>query len=216
MSQSAPVIDLIAYLGDSPIWSVLPNNVPPWALTASIAQLLREMVGSFGPEYVVRGEIATHRSATIAPGAVIEGPAVLSRDCAVAPNAYLRGGVFVGERARIGFASEVKASYLFQGSVLAHLNYVGDSLIGAHSNLEAGAVIANHYNERADKEITVVIEGRTVRTGIEKFGALVGHHARIGANAVTSPGTILPAHSIVRRLALVEQTKPTAPARKRR
>jgi bifunctional N-acetylglucosamine-1-phosphate-uridyltransferase/glucosamine-1-phosphate-acetyltransferase GlmU-like protein len=121
----------------------------------------------------------THRSATLAPGVVIEGPAVLSRDCTVAPNAYLRGGVFVGERARIGFGSEVKASYLFHGSVLAHLNYAGDSLIGAHANLEAGAVIANHYNERTDKEITVVIDGRAVRTGVEEVGALVGHHARM-------------------------------------
>jgi bifunctional N-acetylglucosamine-1-phosphate-uridyltransferase/glucosamine-1-phosphate-acetyltransferase GlmU-like protein len=29
---------------------------------------------------------------------------------------------------------------------LAHLNYAGDSLIGASVNLEAGAVLANHFN----------------------------------------------------------------------
>jgi hypothetical protein len=58
MSQSVPVIDLIAHLGDSPIWSVLPDpHVPPWALTTNIAQLLRQMVGSLGPEYAVRGEV---------------------------------------------------------------------------------------------------------------------------------------------------------------
>jgi hypothetical protein len=40
---------------------------------------------------------------------------------------------------------------------------------------------------------------------VTKFGALVGDHSKIGANAVLSPGTILLPESVVRRLELVEQ-----------
>ncbi len=36
-------------------------------------------------------------------------------------------------------------------STLAHFNFAGNSIIGSHVNLEAGAVIANHYNERTEK-----------------------------------------------------------------
>jgi acetyltransferase-like isoleucine patch superfamily enzyme len=38
-----------------------------------------------------------------------------------------------------------------------------------------------------------------------KFGALIGDHCRIGANAVLSPGTILKPGTVVPRLALVDQ-----------
>jgi acetyltransferase-like isoleucine patch superfamily enzyme len=75
-------------------------------------------------------------------------------------------------------------------------------------NLEAGAVIANHYNERVHKEISVLVNGQVFSTGVQKFGALIGDGTRIGANAVSSPGTILPPRSVVKRLELVEQIKP--------
>ena len=50
------------------------------------------------------------------------------------------------------------------GSTLAHFNFVGDSIIGRKVNLEAGAVIANHFNERRDKQITVADRGRLIAT----------------------------------------------------
>jgi bifunctional N-acetylglucosamine-1-phosphate-uridyltransferase/glucosamine-1-phosphate-acetyltransferase GlmU-like protein len=106
-------------------------------------------------------------------GAVIRGPAVVSAGCVVGAHAHLRGGVFLDRDVRVGPSCEVKASFVFQGAALAHLNYVGDSLIGARANLEAGAVLANRFNEREDKRIAVVAGGRLVSTGAEKFGASV-------------------------------------------
>jgi hypothetical protein len=40
---------------------------------------------------------------------------------------------------------------------------------------------------------------------VTKFGALVGDHSKIGANAVLSPGSILKPESVVKRLELIEQ-----------
>src|SRR6266853_1938773 len=45
----------------------------------------------------------------------------------------------------------------------------------------------------------------TVQTGVAKFGALIGDHSRVGANAVLSPGTVLAPHTLVARLELVNQ-----------
>jgi hypothetical protein len=78
--------------------------------------------------------------------------------------------------------------------------------LGSLVNLEAGAVIANHYNERTDRLIKVTLEGKTYHTGVDKFGALVGDESKIGANAVLSPGTILPGKSNVKRLELIDQS----------
>lgn len=79
-------------------------------------------------------------------------------------------------------------------------------MIGQNVNVEAGAVLANHWNERSDDAVSVAYKGRRVATGVTKFGALIGDHSRIGGNAVTSPGTLLPPSSIVARLALIDQS----------
>jgi UDP-N-acetylglucosamine diphosphorylase / glucose-1-phosphate thymidylyltransferase / UDP-N-acetylgalactosamine diphosphorylase / glucosamine-1-phosphate N-acetyltransferase / galactosamine-1-phosphate N-acetyltransferase len=99
----------------------------------------------------------------------------------------------------------VKTSIILAKSALAHFNFAGDSIIGSNVNMEAGSVIANHYNEREQKEIAVMIDGKCMPTGCQKFGAVIGDFSRIGANAVLSPGTILEPRSIVKRLMLVEQ-----------
>jgi NDP-sugar pyrophosphorylase family protein len=183
----------------------LADYATPWDISAQATEVVRALVATVGPEFTIVEGVAVHRKAVVEDGAVIRGPAVVSDGCVVAAHAYLRDGVFLDRGVRIGPSCEVKASFIFRGSVLAHLNYVGNSLIGARVNLEAGAVLANHFNEREDKTISVVIGGRVASTGVEKFGAVVGDDSRIGANAVTTPGTILPPGSIVRRLQLVDQ-----------
>ena len=82
---------------------------------------------------------------------------------------------------------------------------MGDSIIGLGVNVEAGAILCNHYNERFDDTVYVHVDGHRISTGLQKFGSLVGDDCRIGANAVLSPGTLLKPRTIVRRLELVEQ-----------
>ena len=105
------------------------------------------------------------------------------------------------------FLRSSKNFLVFSNSALAHFNFVGDSLIGSGVNLEAGAVVANCFNERTSKEVDVLVKTRRIHTGLDKFGALVGDQSKIGANAVLSPGTVLPRQSIIKRLQLVEQLK---------
>jgi NDP-sugar pyrophosphorylase family protein len=151
------------------------------------------------------GDVAVHRSAVVHESAVLTGPVIVSAGCRIGPGAVLRAGTWLDEEVTIGPHSEVKGSLLFTRSAAAHRNYVGDSILGQDVNLEAGAVLANHFNERTDKRVFVRLDGRTAATGLTKFGAVLGDGTRIGANAVTTPGTLLPPHSVVARLALVDQ-----------
>ncbi len=195
--------------GFDQVLATLDDRASPWAISARAAEIISRLrdTPQFGLDsgFTLRDGVAVHATARIEPGVVIRGPAILMPGSRVGPNALLRDGVFVGENATVGSSCEVKSSYLFSGSALAHLNYVGNSIIGNDVNIEAGAVIANHFNERADREIAVVVLGEVMKTGVLKFGALVGDRSRIGANAVTTPGTILPPDSVVPRLALVDQ-----------
>ncbi len=179
----------------------------PWQATTQAAALVGEWLRTLGDEYRIHNGVAVHRTATVEEGVVLSGPVVVAAGCFLAAHAYLRGGVFLDDGVTIGPGCEVKSSFVFQGTTLAHFNFVGDSLVGAGVNLEAGAVIANHYNERTDKDITVRVGGQLIPTGVQKFGALIGDGSRLGANAVTSPGTILEPGSVVGRLQLVEQVK---------
>lgn len=53
-------------------------------------------------------------------------------------RAYLRGGVWLERSCVVGPGAELKSSFLFDGSKLAHFNFVGDSIVGCEVNLEAG------------------------------------------------------------------------------
>ena len=176
-----------------------------WLLTGNIKRILLEKIESLDGDYKVFNEVAIHKTVTIDSHAIIKGPAIISPNCFIGAHSYIRGGVFLDESVSLGPGCEVETTYIFSHSALAHFNFVGDSLIGSHVNLEAGAVVANHYNERREKNISVRVNGAVYSTGVEKFGALVGDNTRIGANAVLSPGTILLPNAVVGRLELVDQ-----------
>jgi UDP-N-acetylglucosamine diphosphorylase / glucose-1-phosphate thymidylyltransferase / UDP-N-acetylgalactosamine diphosphorylase / glucosamine-1-phosphate N-acetyltransferase / galactosamine-1-phosphate N-acetyltransferase len=183
---------------------------PPWSMVANAEAVVRELLGACGAELDRRADVAVHRSATIESGAVIKGPAIIGAGCFIAAGAYLRGGVWLDEACVIGPGAELKSSFVFGGSKLAHFNFVGDSILGSDVNLEAGSILANVRNERADKEISVRVGTELHRTGVEKFGALVGDGARIGANAVIAPGALIRPGQIVSRLSLLDQDEARA------
>ncbi|BBK43554.1 glucose-1-phosphate thymidylyltransferase [Allostella vacuolata] len=180
----------------------------PWAITLALADILPRIIQGLTPGFVVQDGIAIHRDAIVEAGAVVKGPAIVSSGCFVAAGAYLRGGVFLDDGCTIGPGCEAKSSILFAGSRLAHLNFVGDSILGADVNCEAGAVIANFRNERADRRIRILHDGQVIDTGVERFGALLGDGVRVGANAVIAPGALLSPGAIVPRLGLVDQSPP--------
>lgn len=200
------MIDLQHYIRR---FNVLFGNLviaAPWNLTSNMEKILLEKISTLGPEYKIFKDVAIHQSVFIDSNAILKGPAIISEKCFIGAHTYLRGGTFLDKHVSIGPGCEVKTSFIFSDSALGHFNFVGDSLVGSNVNFEAGAVIANHYNERKNKNITVTVSGKTFSTGVEKFGALVGDHAKVGANAVLSPGTVLQPETIVKRLQLIDQT----------
>ena len=186
------------------------SHLLPWQVVAAASEILSDKIKMLPDEYVVQGLVAIHRDARVEEHVILKGPVIISAGCFIGAHAYIRNGVYIGEKTSIGPGCEVKSSFIMPGAALAHFNFAGDSIIGSGVNMEAGSIIANHYNERTDKLIDVMLQGHRYATGITKFGALVGDNTRIGANAVLSPGTILTPRSIVRRLELVEQVTYTA------
>jgi NDP-sugar pyrophosphorylase family protein len=179
----------------------------PWEIIKNLESTIWEMIDTLPEDYDVSGGVAIHSSAIVDPSTIIKPPAIIGKDCFIGEHGLLRGGVIMGEKATIGASCEVKCTIIGCKSALGHFNFVGNSIIGSNVNLEAGAVIANHFNERAPKDqgIRVRVENEIIDTGTTRFGAVVGDHVKIGANAVLAPGTILKPRTIVARLELVDQ-----------
>ncbi|HUQ65381.1 MAG TPA: DapH/DapD/GlmU-related protein [Flavitalea sp.] len=179
----------------------------PWEITDNLETIILEMIKSFGNEYNITHALGIHKTAVIEQNVIIKGPVIIGQNVSIGANAYLRGPVLIDDGVHIGAACEIKQSIIFSDSAIAHFNYIGNSIIGSNVNFEAGAVAANHYNERFNKIISVLYGDEIINTGVKKFGSLVGDGCKIGANAVLSPGTILNKNYLVKRLELVEQVK---------
>lgn len=190
--------DYIAHFAQSPLapWATLT----PWALITQAPAVVRQLLAELpADEYRVQDEIAIHRTAIVEEGALLKGPLIIGAHCFIASGSLLRGGCWLDAHCIIGPGAELKTSFVFSGSKLAHFNFVGDSVLGHGINLEAGSIVANYRNERDDKDVQVRVEGILQRTGCDKFGALLGDQCRIGANAVLAPGAVLAPASVVGR-----------------
>lgn len=180
-------------------------DLPAWLVVEQAEAVIRKASAGVGDDYEWHGDFAVHPTATIETGVVLKGPGIIGPRCLVAAGSYLRGGVYVGADCIIGPSCELKSSFMFAGSKIAHFNFVGDTIIGLDVNVEAGAIVANYRNELLDKAIRIRSENGVIETGVQKFGALIGDEARIGANAVIAPGALIAPGTKIGRLQLVDQ-----------
>lgn len=180
---------------------------PPWEIITNLESTIWELIDTLPEEYDVSGGVAIHSTAIVDPSTIIKPPAIIGKDCFIGEHGLLRGGVIMAEKSTIGASCEVKRTIMGHKSVLGHFNFVAESILGSNVNLEAGAVIANHFNERRpkDQKIRVRIDNDIIETNSTRFGSIVGDNVKIGANAVLTPGTILKPGTIVGRLQLIDQ-----------
>jgi NDP-sugar pyrophosphorylase family protein len=139
--------------------------------------------------------------AVVEPGVMIKSPAYIGANSEVRQGAYLRGNVLVGNACVIGHTTEVKNAIFLDGAHAAHFAYVADSIVGNRVNLGAGTKLANLKLDRTN--VIVRAGGRSVDTGLRKFGAILGDGVQVGCNAVLNPGTLMGAGCIVYAMALV-------------
>src|SRR4051794_7303507 len=101
----------------------------------------------------------------------IEG-AIIGAGASIGPFARIRPGTKLGERTKVGNFVELKKAEVGEGAKVNHLSYVGDSSVGAGSNIGAGTITCNY-------------------DGFGKYKTVIGAGAFIGSNtALVAPVTI--------------------------
>jgi NDP-sugar pyrophosphorylase family protein len=147
------------------------------------------------PGATIGDRVIIGEGTVVEPGAMIKGPAIIGRNCQIRHNAYIRESVILGDGCVVGNASELKNAFLLNGVQVPHYNYVGDSILGHKAHLGAGVICSNLKSLPGN--VTVIVPGTIMDTGLRKFGALVGDGAEVGCNSVLNPGSILGRGAIV-------------------
>lgn len=147
------------------------------------------------------------RDTTVADDTVIEPHSVLQgaeigRACSVGPFARLRPGSRLRDAAKVGNFVETKNTDLGAGSRINHLSYVGDTEVGAKSNIGAGVITCNYDGHR--KHRTVIGERAFIGSDCQLVAPVtVGDGATIGA------GTTLTSDAPAERLTVARARQRT-------
>ncbi len=119
----------------------------------------------FGPGVSIADNVRI-RSFTHLDGATVDSGAI------VGPYARLRPGAVLERDVHIGNFVEVKESRIGAGAKASHLTYLGDSEVGAGTNIGAGTITCNY-------------------DGFNKQRTVIGANAFIGSNtALVAPVTV--------------------------
>ena len=126
---------------------------------------------------------------------MIVGPCIIGRGCQLRKGAYIRGNTILGDNTLIGNSCEIKNSILMNDCQIAHFNYVGDSILGRKAHLSAGAITSNYKLDGS--EVNVLWKEQMIKSGLNKFGAILGDETEIGCNTVLNPGSIIGRNSVI-------------------
>jgi UDP-N-acetylglucosamine diphosphorylase / glucose-1-phosphate thymidylyltransferase / UDP-N-acetylgalactosamine diphosphorylase / glucosamine-1-phosphate N-acetyltransferase / galactosamine-1-phosphate N-acetyltransferase len=132
----------------------------------------------------------THGPVVIDHGAVVHAFSRLEGPCYVGPHtqvhgAKIRAGTTLGPHCRVG--GEVEAAIIHGHSNKYHDGFLGHSYVGEWVNLGAGTHNSDLRNDYG--EVTVVVGGQSVRTGLGKVGCFIGDHTKTGLATLLNTGT---------------------------
>jgi UDP-N-acetylglucosamine diphosphorylase/glucosamine-1-phosphate N-acetyltransferase len=130
--------------------------------------------------------IVIDKRAKVRPFSIIDGPAYIGEN-ALIDGAKIRAGTAVGRYCRIG--GEVEESVIEDYSNKHHEGFIGHSYIGSWVNIGAIATTSDLKNNYGN--IRLEIDGRTVETGVNKFGSVICDYTKIGIGMMLNTGTVI-------------------------
>lgn len=170
---------------------IFKNVTYPWEVLPLIKDFIIELGKTLPADKFdkVSEDVWIAKSAKVYPSACINGPCIIDEDAEIRHCAFIRGNAIVGKGAVVGNSTELKNVILFNKVQVPHYNYVGDSVLGYKSHMGAGSITSNVKSDKTLVEIKY--ENFVIKTGLKKFGAMLGDNVEVGCNSVLNPGTVV-------------------------
>ncbi len=161
----------------------------PWEILPKIKEYINVLIERGIPGFHKLADgILVGENVKISPTATIEAPAIIGEGSEIRPGAYIRGNVITGSNCTIGNSTEMKNCILLDKVQIPHYNYIGDSVLGNHAHMGAGAICSNL---KSDGRAVVIHSDTDYETGIRKIGGILGDGADVGCGCVLNPGTVI-------------------------
>jgi len=144
---------------------------------------------------IIHPPVHVGEGSTVKAGAYIEGPSYIGRESTIGPNCYIRPYTSIGNRCHIGNACEIKNSIIMDDTNVAHLSYIGDSIVGEKVNLGAGTITANLRLD--EKNVFSTVKGKKINTRRRKMGAVIGGNVKTGIGVMLMPGVIIGPNAMI-------------------
>jgi len=146
-----------------------------------------------GPHSVIRDADLGDR---VTVGASWVTSSRLEDDVAVGPFAHIRPGSVVKRGAHVGTHAEIVRTTLGEQTRMHHFSYLGDAVVGAGTNIGAGAISANYdgkkkWPTRIGKKAFIGSGAVLVAPATVGDGATVGAGAVVPAGRKVAPGTVV-------------------------
>ncbi len=163
------------------------------AMTAGVTLVAPETVflshdTRLGQDVIVEPNVVFGPGVTVEPGAVIHSFSHLEKTriasgAEIGPFARLRPGAVIGPKAKVGNFVELKNTELGVGAKVNHLTYLGDTRVGAATNIGAGTITCNY--DGYSKYKTEIGEGAFIGSNSSLVAPLtIGDGAFVGSSSV--------------------------------
>jgi len=154
-----------------------------------LSKIKRKISGLVEDKVRLKGRVIVGKQTVIKSGTYIEGPVYIGENCQIGPNCYIRKFTSISSNCHIGQAVEIKNSIIGKNSKVAHLSYLGDSIIGENCNLGAGTIAANLRFDSAT--VRVRVKRKLIDTKRKKLGCILGNNVKTGIHVSLMPGVLV-------------------------
>lgn len=134
------------------------------------------------------GPVYIGKDAEIMEGCMIRGSFALGEHTVLKMGSKVYGGTTIGPGCKTG--GEISNVVFFANSNKGHDGFLGNAVIGEWCNLGADTNCSNLKNNYDEVKIWDEHENRSVKTGLQFCGLLMGDHSKCGINTMFNTGTV--------------------------
>lgn len=189
----------------------IPDFADPTRRKQKLEQLERKGVVFIDKEHTyMEQDVDIGRGTIVYPNVSIYNGTRIRRNCEIKENTVIRDSIIgygcqigpsaliehskIRGRSIIGFSTQIKRSFIEEGTYAKHFCYIGDAIIGPRCNIGAGTVFCNYDGKQKNQ---IVLEQEVfIGSGTMLIAPLrIGQGSYIAANSTVTKD--VPCHTLV-------------------
>lgn len=207
-----PVNSALWYLQSEKENILINPIVYPWDFHYVIQKILQDELtqasispnASISKSTIIDGPCIIEDGVTIDDFCKIKGPTYIGKGSFIGMSSLIRNCMMCNET-RIGFNCEIGRSYFLGRDKISHQNVILDSIIGNNVWFGGYSVTLNALSTK-QKIVYEVEKGRSLDTGTDHFGAIIGNNCTISTSVIIMPGRHIQADTVIKPETIVSKS----------